>query len=281
MIDHAEVIAVRRRLRRAWAPFFTRYGRLTPIQAEAIPRILNGANVVLVSSTASGKTEAVIAPVAERFVAEHWDGLCVLYVVPTRALANEALARIEGPLGDMRISAALKHGDRPYLPKRLPGLLITTPESLDSLICRYPDVFDKLRTVILDEIHLLDNTYRGDQLRILLPRLKGLTSIDSLSVHLLSATLSQPLEIAQRYTTKPEIVVVRGRRQIDSHILGPTLRCIGWPESGDGESSCASATCASPSRRWRMSLPGCGIPIPSLHTTAALAVVCEKKPRRS
>ena len=151
-----------------WLPFFTRFGRLTAVQESTIPEILDVANVVVASPTASGKTEAVIAPLAERHILEQWEDLAVLYIVPTRALANDTLVRIEGPLQDIGITAALKHGDKPNLPKVLPNLLITTPESLDSIICRNPKALSTLRAIVLDEVHLLDNTYRGDQLRILL-----------------------------------------------------------------------------------------------------------------
>ena len=62
----------------------------------------------------------------------------------------------------MGITTALKHGDSPTLSlTALPNCLITTPESLDSLICRRSQALETVQTVILDEIHLLDNTYRG------------------------------------------------------------------------------------------------------------------------
>ena len=106
MIDVQQVRIIRERLKYAWTPFFTRFGRLTPIQVATIPPILDGKNVIVASPTASGKTEAVIAPVAERFRNEGWQGLAVLYIVPTRALANDTLARIDGPLRDMGIHVA-------------------------------------------------------------------------------------------------------------------------------------------------------------------------------
>lgn len=234
MTNFKDVVDIRRRLKQAWGPFFTRFGRLTPVQVETIPKILDGVNVVVASPTASGKTEAVVAPVAERFVSERWDGLAILYIVPTRALANDTLVRLEGPLKDMGITTTLKHGDKPYLPKKLPNCLITTPESLDSLICRQPQIFSPLRAVILDEIHLLDNTYRGDQLRLLLRRLLKLASNSPFSVHLLSATLSDPHDVSQRYVSNCEIVVVPGQREIEYNLLAShneiyhLARARGW-----------------------------------------------------
>ena len=211
--------AVRRRLRRAWTPFFARFGRLTRIQVDAIPSILEGRSLVVTAPTASGKTEAVAAPLAERCAGEGWPNLSVLYLVPTRALANDTLTRIRDPLQDMGLSVVLKHGDRPYLSRTLPDFLITTPESLDSLICRKPDVFHHLQALIIDEIHLLDNTCRGDQIRLLIRRLRSLAAHADFSVHLMSATLSSPREVASRYVDDFEVVTSPGKRKMDHHIL--------------------------------------------------------------
>ncbi len=219
MTPYSQESEARRRLRRAWTPFFARFGRLTPIQVDAIPSILQGKSVVITAPTASGKTEAVAAPLAERCAGEGWRNLSVLYLVPTRALANDALTRIQGPLQDMGLSVVLKHGDRPYLSRSLPDFLITTPESLDSLICRKPDAFHHLQALIIDEIHLLDNTCRGDQIRLLIQRLRSLASHADFSVQLMSATLSSPKEVASRYANDFEVVTSRGKREIDHHIL--------------------------------------------------------------
>ena len=215
-MSREQVWLIREKLQHAWIPFFSRFGKLTPVQIETIPKVLEKKNVVVASPTASGKTEAVVAPVAERFVQERWEGLAVLYVVPTRALANDVMARIGGPLVEMGIKVSVKHGDKPYLPAHnVPNFLITTPESFDAFLCRRPEVFQALRTVILDEVHLLDNTYRGDQLRVLLRRLRKIAAGGAFAIHLLSATLSNPCQVARRYVCDFQPVVVPGRRSID------------------------------------------------------------------
>lgn len=219
MMLHNGGSALRRRLGRAWTPFFARFGRLTRIQVDAIPSILEGRSVVVTAPTASGKTEAVVAPLAERCAGEGWRNLSVVYVVPTRALANDTLTRIQGPLQDMGLRVDLKHGDRPYLSPNLPDFLITTPESLDSLICRKPDAFHYLQALIIDEIHLLDNTCRGDQIRLLIQRLRSLAFQADFSVQLMSATLSSPREVASRYVNDFEVVTSQGPREIEHHIL--------------------------------------------------------------
>lgn len=213
--------SIRSQLKRAWVPFFTRFGKLTLIQQQAIPKILSSRNVVLASPTASGKTEAIIAPIAEKLLLGNWENLAVLFIVPTRALANDTLDRIENPLREMGITVTLKHGDKPFLRENeLPHFLITTPESLDSLICRRPQAFTELRIVILDEIHLVDNTYRGDQLRILIRRLASLSKNEPLGIHLLSATLSDPHQIALRYAVDFEMIIVPGQRRIEYQLVG-------------------------------------------------------------
>jgi ATP-dependent Lhr-like helicase len=94
------------------------------------------------------------------------------------------------------------------------NFLITTPESFDSLLCRHPGSFNDIKAVILDELHLLDNTYRGDQLRLLLKRLKCTAQTD-FNLYVLSATISDPEEVACRYVKNFEIVKASGRREID------------------------------------------------------------------
>lgn len=211
---------IKQKLKHVWSPFFSRFGKLTNIQLKTIPQILDGKNVVVISPTASGKTEAVIAPIAERFILENWQNLCILYIVPTRALANDTFFRIYEPLYELNIKTEIKHSDVCLsLTKTIPNLLITTPESLDSIICRYPNILLHINTVIIDEIHLLDNTYRGDQLRSLLLRLKEIAENKNFNIHLLSATISDPINLAKRYVKEFEIVEEKKKRQVSYQIF--------------------------------------------------------------
>lgn len=213
-----DIAEIRKLLKHAWTPFFTRFGKLTAVQVETIPKIVSGQNVLVSAPTASGKTESVVAPLAERLKREQWKGLSILYIVPTRALANDTFVRVHGPLGDMNISSAIKHGDSPYLSQKEEiNFLITTPESLDSLICRGSDRLADVKAVVLDELHLLDNTHRGDQLRVLLMRLRQLVS--DFMVCITSATVADPQEIASRYARNCDIVSVTGQRIIEEHFF--------------------------------------------------------------
>lgn len=85
-------LAIKERLPNTWTAFFSRFGRLLPVQIEVIPKLLdNKKNLVLCSPSASGKTEAVVAPLAELLLSssEPVKGLRIVYVTPTRPLAND------------------------------------------------------------------------------------------------------------------------------------------------------------------------------------------------
>jgi len=208
---------IRAALKRTWAPFFSRFGRLTEVQVRAIPLIRDGRNVVVISPAASGKTEAVVAPAVERLLPDRRGRFSVLYVSPTRALVNDLYRRLVEPLEYLELALARKTGDHPGIDEsKLPFMLITTPESFDSLLCRHTRIFKELSVVILDELHLLDNTPRGDQLRVLLERLRLINA--DIRYYALSATIDD-LDIGRRYFPDPTVVQVPGRRVIDEELM--------------------------------------------------------------
>ncbi|MDI6703490.1 MAG: DEAD/DEAH box helicase [bacterium] len=208
-------LEIKESLGRVWDAFFSHYTHLLPIQREAIPSILSKRNLLLVSPAATGKTEAVCAPIARLLQDETWQGLSVLYITPTRALVNDLYRRLKPPLDYLGIEIKRKTGDRQDFDPRSPSqVLLTTPESFDSLLSRHPKVFRNLRVICLDELHLYDNTYRGDELRVLLERIKLLRK-KTLHFYGLSATISYPYKIGRRYFSDFDIIVDRTPREID------------------------------------------------------------------
>ena len=167
--------AVRALLPHTWHAFYGRFGRLRAIQVEAAGPVIGGADVLVSAPTASGKTEALMAPLLERVLATRptGPGPWVLVVSPTRALVNDLARRLTGPVGRLDIRVGRKHGDLARPPgAELEEVLVTTPESLDSLLARRPRALRCVQAVVLDELHLLRGTARGDQLRSLLVRLE-------------------------------------------------------------------------------------------------------------
>lgn len=219
-IEQEQTSELKKRLKRTWTTFFGRYGKFLPIQLEAIPIVLKCKNAIIVSSTASGKTETVVAPLTEKILEKGMKSMTVLYISPTRALVNDMYNRLRDQLEELGISISLKTGDKPqFNPDKTPNFLITTPESFDSLICRYPRSFKNLKAVILDDIHLIDNTYRGDQLRLLLRRLEGIADT-YFNTYILSATIAEPEDMARRYCEDFEVIKVSGKKEVEYSLVG-------------------------------------------------------------
>jgi ATP-dependent Lhr-like helicase len=218
--------SLRQTMPSVWNAFFASFGSLRPVQLQAMPVILKGVNVLVTAPTAGGKTEAVVAPVCERLIRNQWPGLSVLVVTPTRALVNDLYNRLSRPLEQVRINLGRKTADHSYSENSDAQVLITTPESVESLLSFRRETLESLQVVILDEIHLLDGSPRGDQLRMLLSRLSvfrhhvGGEGFGGLQVVAMSATVANPRRLADVYLgTNAEIVKVAGQRDLEAHIL--------------------------------------------------------------
>jgi ATP-dependent Lhr-like helicase len=107
-------------------------------------------------------------------------------------------------------------------------MLLTTPESLDSLMTAHARALAAVRAVVIDEIHGFDGTVRGDQLRVLLNRLRqvrahafriGDAESDAVQYVALSATLSRPASVAARYFPDAQVIEVAGGRVMKADYL--------------------------------------------------------------
>lgn len=227
--DWAQDSLLCRRLDRAWTAFFCRFGRLTDVQRAVIGEILDGHSILVCAPTAAGKTEAACAPLMERFCRETtpWT---VLYISPTRALVNDLYERLSGPVTTMGLRVSRRTGDYHDDLQQLPNVLLTTPESFDSLLCRgrsedIGHVLAHVRAVVLDEIHLMHGSARGEQLRWLLGRLRRLRAhaqreqwcrTDDLQVIGLSATVPDPDAVCASYLPGGgKTILVAGSREIE------------------------------------------------------------------
>ncbi|MBQ7315209.1 MAG: DEAD/DEAH box helicase [Clostridia bacterium] len=159
---------------------------LRKIQLEAA-RVLfdTDHNLLLSSSTASGKTEAAFFPVLADILssAPAAPSVRVLYVAPLKSLINDQFYRMEEVLSRSCIPVTHWHGDvgrshKEKLLKEPEGILQITPESLESMLMNrsndIPRLFGGLRYVIIDEIHALIGTDRGNQVMCQLARMARL-----------------------------------------------------------------------------------------------------------
>jgi ATP-dependent Lhr-like helicase len=173
--------------------------------------------------TAAGKTEAVIAPLIERYWSKLTEPhLTLLYICPTRALVYDLYARLAPAVSQTPFRLGYKTGDV-ALATHWPAILFTTPESVDSLLTRQPKRFINLEAIVLDEIHLLDNTPRGDHIRCLLERIERIRQYARPGIApthrvALSATVSDPAGVAERYLHYAQQVHQPGGREIVADI---------------------------------------------------------------
>ena len=93
----ADLARLKKKLKKTWGPFFSRFGGINSLQLQVIPSILAGENIIVASPAASGKTEAAFAPLVERLETNQ-SQLSILYVAPTRALVNNIYYRLKDVL---------------------------------------------------------------------------------------------------------------------------------------------------------------------------------------
>ena len=156
---------------------------LRDIQKMSILPILAGdSDVVISASTAAGKTEAAFLPACS-VIADEKQGFGILYISPLKALINDQFRRLEGLCDDLDLNVTPWHGDssqsRKKRAKQNPeGILLITPESLESLLVReagwVKEAFEALRYIIIDEYHAFVGFERGCHLQSLMHRLENL-----------------------------------------------------------------------------------------------------------
>ncbi|HEY3724521.1 MAG TPA: DEAD/DEAH box helicase [Acidimicrobiia bacterium] len=177
---------------------------LDPFQREALDALDAGQSVLVAAPTGSGKT--IVAEYAIRLARA--SGTKAFYTTPLKALSNQKyqdLVRVHGPgavgllTGDNAVN-----GDAP--------IVVMTTEVLRNMIYAGSDALDGLRYVVLDEVHYLQNRYRGavwEEVIIHLPRTVDLVC--------LSATVSNAEEFADwiRTVRGATTAIIEERRPVE------------------------------------------------------------------
>jgi len=157
---------------RGWSPHAHQLALLAAAEA--------GRSALLIAPTGGGKTLAGFLPSLVDLDRRPRDGLHTLYVSPLKALAVDVHRNLQAPIEEMGLPVATeaRTGDTPAAKRvrqrmRPPNLLLTTPESL-ALLLSYSDaerMFAGLAAVVVDELHALAGTKRGDLLALGLARI--------------------------------------------------------------------------------------------------------------
>nr|WP_234997916.1 ligase-associated DNA damage response DEXH box helicase [Mucilaginibacter sp. OK098] len=192
-------------------------------QREMESAYLDGFSGLLNAPTGSGKTFALFLPFLADFINKHPDsytsqtnnGLLMLWITPLRALTNdikkamqEVCDELELPWRIMTRTGDTSAADKASLKRKLPEVLLTTPESLHLMLAQkeYPKLFSSLQVVVIDEWHELLGTKRGVQVELGLSKLKvlgdekisNLTSqISNLKIWGISATIGNLEQAAE------------------------------------------------------------------------------------
>ncbi len=188
----------------ALAHWFATHGwTLHPHQLQMLDRG-NAPATLLIAPTGGGKTLAGFLPTLAELATGQHKGLHTLYISPLKALTADIRRNLRRPVegAGLPIRIEDRTGDTTYTQRRRqradpPHILLTTPESL-ALLLSYEDaprIFAGLQRVIVDEIHALAESKRGDQLML------GLARLSTLSPGLrrvgLSATVEDPPALAR------------------------------------------------------------------------------------
>jgi len=161
-----------------------------PFQQEMEAAYLGGYSGLLNAPTGSGKTFALFLPFLADYINKNPDtwhtrlnnGLMMLWITPLRALTNDIKKAMQEVCDEIGLpwKIGTRTGDTPAaekqaLKKKLPEVLLTTPESLHLMMAQkeYPKIFTQLQVVVIDEWHELLGTKRGVQVELGVSRLKG------------------------------------------------------------------------------------------------------------
>src|SRR6056297_2774066 len=190
--------------------FAARGWQVHPHQQAVLERA-GAPSLLLIAPTGGGKTLAGFLPTLAELHDDPAPGLHTLYISPLKALAADIKRNLRSPVEEMGLPIRIEDrtGDTSYTQKRRqradpPHILLTTPESL-ALLTSYEDaprIFKGLKRVVVDEIHALAESKRGDQLMLALARLQ--TLCPDLRRVGLSATVEDPGAIARLLARNPD-----------------------------------------------------------------------------
>ena len=255
-----------------FSPFIQEYiyrngwTELRQIQTDAARVIFESDDdLLLTTPTASGKTEAAFFPVISELYERPSDSFGVLYIAPLKSLINDQFSRIEELLQESNIPVYHFHGDvaashKAKAIKDPKGIVQITPESLESmLINRSNDIFRlfcDLRYVIIDELHTLTGSDRGNQIICQLARIAHIIGYHPRRIGL-SATVGDVTEACRwlsmgdgRRAVCPDVprAALKWRLGLEQFYIGTDGLSVSDGQAEDGETEDDAVTEAEQER---------------------------------
>ena len=190
-------------------------------QAEMFERAENGENVVITTSTASGKTLGFLLPVLQAVLENPLTR--AVFVYPTKALASDQYRALIPALeyfGNGRIAAGVYDGDTPPAERsrirRSANIILTNPEMLNSAFLPnhsnygFDFIFSNLKYIVIDELHSYRGAF-GAHLANIFRRMKRVCGYYHSEPRFLcsSATIANPVELAEKICGEPFVLVER------------------------------------------------------------------------
>ena len=176
-------------------------------QLELLAKARADRSALLIAPTGAGKTLAGFLPTLVELSGRPRGagrGLHTLYISPLKALAVDIARNLETPIAEMGlpIKVETRTGDTPVSRRQRqrrypPDILLTTPEQLALLLSSddAPFLFSSLKRIVLDELHALVTSKRGDLLSLGLARLWRIApQVRAIG---LSATVAEPESLAR------------------------------------------------------------------------------------
>jgi ATP-dependent Lhr-like helicase len=206
----------------------SRFEKPTYVQELAIPKVLEGKNVLVIAETGSGKTESVMLGLFEKLIETEHEPIALLYLTPMRALNRDLMDRLLWWCNKLDIDISVRHGDTTQYQRKMqvehpPKILISTPEQINAMLVgkRLRELLKNIKYIVIDEIHELVTSKRGIQLTLSLERLKRYCGNPQIIA--LSATVGSP-DLAAKFIfsdSKYEIVKAISPKDIQIKVESP------------------------------------------------------------
>ncbi len=226
-------------------------GRLYTHQSAAVTAALDGEDVCVVTSTASGKTLCYNLPVLDTILDD--PRARALYLFPTKALSQDQYTELHGLIETTGadIKTYTYDGDTPVTARRavrLAGhIVVTNPDMLHTGVLphhtKWQRLFENLRYVVVDELHHYRGVF-GSHVANVLRRLRRVCEFYGSRPQFIccSATIANPTELAERLTGRDCQLVdddgaARGARHFVFYNPPPINRELGIRRSALGESA--------------------------------------------